>query len=58
MAGIIKNIGLNKVWFQKTWDLAMEYGYHIQVYNKKHYVGYGFSKNKFTAYRKALKDLK
>lgn len=56
----------NTIWFRKTWDLTHGYGYHVQIYwkrffaplNRTMYTGditYGFSKNKFTAVKMALK---
>lgn len=66
MGSIVREHETRTVWFQKTWDLAQGYGYHIQIYHKKYckilkrytqdWIGYGFSKNKFTAFRKAMKQ--
>lgn len=44
-------------WLRKTFDLKHGYGWHCQIYNENHEVTYGFSKNKFTAVRLALKEL-
>ena len=46
------------IWLEKTFDLLNGYGWHCQVCNRfdNGTIGYGFSKNKFTAYRIALKD--
>ena len=57
MRGIYKKSMNHRIWMQKTWDLVHGYGWHIQIYSKKFNVGYGFSKNKFTAVRLAFKDL-
>lgn len=66
MSEIIKRRNDHTILFQKTWDLNHGYGYHIQIYWKKHCkwlnkmihddITYGFSKNKFTAVRMALKE--
>lgn len=41
--------------FRKAWDLVHGYGYHVHIVDYKSWrVGYGFSKNKFTAVKMAL----
>ena len=56
MKGIVRTVNNKIVWMEKGFDIVHWYGYHIHVFNL-HSVGYGFSKNKFTAYRLAIKDL-
>lgn len=68
MNGIIKHKNDHTILFQKTWDLTHGYGYHIQIYWKRYctilnkmihdVISYGFSKNKFTAMRMAIKTKK
>jgi len=56
--GIYRQFGEYKCWFQKTFDFAHGYGYHVHITNKRFDRGYGFSKNKFTAVRMALTKVK
>ena len=44
------------IWLEKTWDLKHGIGWFCQVYID-YKVGFGFSKNKFTATRLAFKEL-
>ena len=50
-------IDKNYVWLEKWFDLKHGYGWHCHIYDCKGNACYGFSKNKFTAYRTALKEL-
>lgn len=62
---ITKNHKDKTVLFSKSFDIAHGYGYHVIIYWKRYSnilsefkdiveTSYGFSKNKFTAYRNAL----
>jgi hypothetical protein len=55
-----KTIGWLNIYLYKSFDLTHGCGYHCQIFDlKKLAIGYGFSKkNKFTAVRKAIKELK
>ena len=56
--GLCKWWNRRSVWLHKTFDLRHGYGYHCQVFDLcMNNIGYGFSKNKFTSYRNAIKDL-
>jgi len=59
MKGVFKR-GDITVWLRKSFDFVHGYGWHCQYYPphsiRNRIIGYGFSKNKFTAYRKALKE--
>jgi hypothetical protein len=44
-------------WLRKGWDLKHGFGWFCQVYGKDYGIGFGYSKNKFTAFRLALKEL-
>jgi hypothetical protein len=47
------------VYLEKTWKLIPPFiGYFCQIYDNEYkgVVGFGWSKNKFTAYREALRE--
>jgi hypothetical protein len=53
-----KKIGSDGYWLRKTWDLSRGYGWHVQIYDRNHEIGYGFHKtNKFTAIKIARTEL-
>lgn len=54
----VKNINNNAIWLYKSFDFKHGFGWFCQVYNNRGDIGFGFSKNKFTAYRLAHLDLK
>jgi len=45
------------IWLRKSWDLKHGFGWFCQVYGKDFSVGFGFSKNKFTAFRLAFEEI-
>lgn len=45
------------IWLRKGFDLTHGFGWFCQVYNNNYNVGFGYSKNKFTAVRLALKQI-
>lgn len=53
-------LGFMNVKMKKGFNLIHGYVYRVQIFSKQHgyNLGYGFSKNKFTAVRKAIKDLR
>ena len=44
-------------WLRKSWDLKHGFGWFCQVYGNDYKICFGFIKNKFTAFRLALKEL-
>lgn len=55
---MINRTNQRTTWLRKSWDLKHGYGWFCHIYDANHNVGFGFSKNKFTAIRLAVKDIK
>ena len=45
------------IWLKKSWDLKHGFGWFCQIYGSNYKVGFGYSKNKFTSFRIALKEI-
>jgi hypothetical protein len=45
-------------WLERNFDFTHGCGWFCQIYDEHYNIGFGFSKNKFTAYRTAINNLK
>jgi hypothetical protein len=55
---LLKVIDYNQIYLYKSWDLTHGIGYFVRIYALDYSLGFGFSKNKFTAVKEAIKSLK
>ncbi len=51
---IYREFNGGRIWLRKGCDLVHGKGWFAQFYYPDHKIGFGFSKNKFTAVRKAI----